>query len=328
MTASNTTYNEGMPTIAAPRKRLSRPEAPRAFRITVRDKIILSIIARYRFLTSHQIARVAGGSPQKILRRLQLLFYHAYIDRPEQQHSHLAAFFDEGNRPLVYGLSRKGAQLLSELGMDIDPRLDWTTKNARATAPFLAHTIEVAETMLAFQSACSPVGSLQLIDHHDLLPFMPQATQALADPFCIRVSLMHERKDITIGVIPDRLLAIAFPANRTRLNFALELDRGTMDVKSKRLVGKSSFRRKQIGYFNLWKQNLHTSAWAFQGFRVLTITPSEKRLQHMLASQHEVTRGSAAGLFMYSTPERIASHGILGPAWITSKEEGVSLVTA
>ena len=57
------------------------------------------------------------------------------------QHAQLALFFDEGNRPLVYGLARKGAQLLAEVGVAVDAKLDWTTKNARATATFLAHTL-------------------------------------------------------------------------------------------------------------------------------------------------------------------------------------------
>ena len=70
------------------------------------------------------------------------------------------------------------------------------------------------------------------------------------------------------------MFSLAFE-NRTRLNFALELDRGTMDIKSRQLVGKSSFRRKLLGYYQLWKEGLHTNQWGFNAFRVLTVTPSE-----------------------------------------------------
>ena len=45
-----------------------------------------------------------------------------------------------------------------------------------------------------------------------------------------------------------------------------------MDIKSKTLIGKSSFRRKLLGYFQLWKEERHTQRWGFKSFRVLTIT--------------------------------------------------------
>ena len=45
----------------------------------------------------------------------------------------------------------------------------------------------------------------------------------------------------------------------------------------------------------------------------------------MLQAQQRVAPGCPPGLFLYSTPQRIARHGALGPAWVTSKCDNVSL---
>ncbi len=305
----------------APIKRLSRPEAPRGFRVTDRDIDILRLVARFRFLNSALVIKFLGGSPQQILRRLQGLYAHAWVDRPVQQYLHLAKL---GNPPLVYGLGRQGAKMLAELGMPIDPALDWTWKNSQATAPFLAHTLDVAEAVCAFEHACR-AGDARLIDHHELLPLMPQKTQELRDPFKLRVSLRSGLKTpLSLAVIPDRLFSVAL-TDQTRHNFALELDRGTMPIVSKRNTERSSFGQKLAAYHFAWKEKRHTEAWGFQNFRILTVTTSEARIETMLNAQPKITNENAPGLFLYSTPERITHHGAFDN-WTNGKGDIVSLL--
>jgi hypothetical protein len=271
------------------------------------------------------IIRLIGGSPQQILRRLQHLFHHGYLDRPISQVAQLAHAFDFGNRPFVYGLGRVGAQVLAEAGIPLKERLDWTTKNARATAQFLAHTLETAETMIGFELACRAEGAPALIDHHDLLPYLPEETREEDAPFHARVALKTAREALTIGVVPDRVFSLAFH-DRTRLNFALELDRGTMDIKSRQLVGKSSFRRKLLGYYQLWREGLHTSQWGFKAFRVLTVTPSEKRIENMIAVQKEIVGEQGSNLFLFTTPTRLAEKSPLADVWVTGKGAPAALL--
>ncbi len=291
-------------------------------RITDRDIAILRVIGQFRFLSSQQVQRIVGGSERGVRNRLRNLFSHGYLDRPAHQRAELAAFL---NPPLVYGLGKNGARLLANLGSPLDHRLDWTTKNTRATSPFLAHTIEVAETMMAFTSACHGDAAPGLVDHHELLPFMPEQTSDAHDPFSLRVRFRHRSQDVAVAVVPDRLFALHFSDGR-QFNFALELDRGTMDIDAKRLVGKSSFRRKLLGYFHAWRDKRHSAVWGFKSFRVLTVTTSEVRIDNMLATQRDVARECPPGLFLYSTLERLAHHGALGPAWVTMKSDTVSLL--
>ena len=315
------------PHVSPPLKRLTRPDHPPPFRVTERDVAVLRLVARFRFLSSEQIVRAIGGSPHNMLGRLKLLFWHRLLDRPQHQHVQLAAFFDEGNPALVYGLGLHGARLLAELGASVDGRLDWTTKNARVTTPFLAHTLEVAEVMLGIDAACRTEARVRLVDHHELLPLLPEATRTARDPFRCRVSVREPgvREPVVIGVVPDRLFSLAYP-DATRHNFAVELDRATMDVRAATLKGKSSFRRKLVGYAEAWRQRRHTKVWGFQSFRVLTVTPSATRIAHMQAAQHEVTDGAAPGLFLYATPGDLAAHGPLGPAWVSGSGERVALL--
>jgi hypothetical protein len=66
--------------------------------------------------------------------------------------------------------------------------------------------------------------------------------------------------------------------------------------------------------------------WGFKSFRILTVTTSDTRIDNMIATQREVAASCPPGLFLYSTPERLARHGALGSAWVTSKCDNVSLL--
>jgi hypothetical protein len=312
-----------MPPVAAPLKRLSRPAVLPAFRLTPRDVAIVAAVSRYRFLTSAQIARLDGGSHVQVLRRLNGLWAHGFLDRPLHQHAYLAGWSDEGNKPLAYALGTRGAKLLKEHGLALSDKLDWTQKNNRVGALHLAHTLETASAMLEFAAGAEAAG-LRLIDHHEILALMPEKTRALANPFRIRVTVMlpGKPKPHVIGVCPDRLFSIAH--GDLRRNYALELDRGHESINAKSLA-KSSFRRKLLGYFHAWRQKRHTEVWGFQSFRVLTVAPSEKRIATMIAAQNELTGGTASGLFLYALFSDIPTHGALGPAWRTASGERVAL---
>lgn len=270
---------------------------------------MLKAIARYRFLTSEQVRRIVGGSERGVRNRLRILAAHAYLVR-------VASDITE---PFAFGLANKGARSLAD---HVNHHLDWTAKND-TTEYFLAHTLAVAETMLQFDLAARD-GAVRLVDHHALLPDMPERTRDARDPFCLRVRIVHHDKALTVPVIPDRLFAFRY-ADGTTHNFALEQDMGSMDIWASRLVGKSSIRRKLIGYFHAREQKRIAEQWAFKSFRVLIVTTTETRIESMLKAQRRVAPDCPPGLFLYSTPERVARQGALGPAWITSKSDNVSL---
>jgi DNA-binding Lrp family transcriptional regulator len=91
-----------------------------------RDRQIIQLVHRHRFLRSHQIIALIGGSPQQVTRRLQLLFHHGYLERPRAQ---LQYYERGGSRSIAYGLGNKGGALLKrELGIVMRP-VTWGEKN-------------------------------------------------------------------------------------------------------------------------------------------------------------------------------------------------------
>jgi hypothetical protein len=303
--------------------RLTPPAVPPPWRVTDRDLSILQAIAHFRHVTCDQIATLLGMSRRAARRRLYLLWAHGLVLRPSQQHVYLAHLYAEGTPSLVYGLTRKGAALVADRpGLDAE-RLRW--QFGKITPAFLAHTIETAEAMIAFHLAARAQG-LQLIDHAELLPYFPPATRASPRPFRLSITLTRAGKELSLAVTPDRLFSL-LPDATSRFNFALELDRGHMPIARRSLSG-TSFARKVMTYFAAHQQKRHTQVWGFAGFRVLTITPSEPRLAHMLDRQREIVGGKGSNMFLFSTPARIAASGPLGPAWISGKGETVSLLPA
>src|SRR5271156_4792302 len=94
-------------------KRFHRSQTPAPLMLTARDLNLLAHVARHRFLSSAHLCALDGGSQQNVMRCLRALFYHGYLDRPAAQKIGLS---EDGPRPFVYGLGKKGARALREQG--------------------------------------------------------------------------------------------------------------------------------------------------------------------------------------------------------------------
>src|SRR5271166_4525761 len=91
--------------------RFTRAPAVAPMQLTERDREIIRLVHRHRFLRSPQIIAFISGSPQQTLRRLQLLYHHGYLERPHQQ---IEYYHRGGPRHIAYGLGDKGATLLKQ----------------------------------------------------------------------------------------------------------------------------------------------------------------------------------------------------------------------
>src|SRR5580704_16910013 len=121
------------------------PEIP-AFQMTDRDREILQHIHRHRFLRSDHLAVMTTGSTQQILRRLQRLYHHGFLERPRCQ----IDYFQSGSRRMAYGLGNKGAAWLKrELSLPFH-QLDWKRKNCVGRL-FLEHALLVSDIMIALE---------------------------------------------------------------------------------------------------------------------------------------------------------------------------------
>lgn len=288
--------------------------------LTPRDHEILRAVHRHRLLRSTHLAVLSGGSPQVTLRRLQLLFHHGYLDRPPMQ----LDWYARGSEPLVYALGNRGAEVLETEGGVRRGGIRWDTKNRNVSRVFLHHTLAVAEVMVAFEVACRAHEGVRLIPPEEVLAGAPEATRRLRLPFRWQVEVGWGGKPHRLGLEPDRVFGLHFegaPENRRRAFFFLEADRGTMPIMRKGLA-QTSFLRKLLAYQEAWRRGLHREYLGIPNFRVLTVTTSRERVEHLVKACHSLT-GGGSRLFLFTAQERLGQEDILTHQWVNGRAEVV-----
>ena len=270
--------------------------------LTERDRTIIRLVHRHRFLSSRQIIALIGDSSLQMLRRLKLLYHHGFLERPRAQ---LQYYHTPGTRPIVYGVSAKSVMLLKQkLG---DSQL-WSEKNRTVGQVFLEHALLVSETMVSIELACRKHGIRLLYEDELDLPVDKQ-------PFQWRVKIQG---GMNVGVIPDRVFAIEYK-NQTgqveRAYFFLEADRGTMPVVRNQLA-QTSFRRKLLTYEATWENKVHQRHLGIKRFRVITVTTVAARVQSLLLACSQLKRGH--GLFLFADTSALKKD-LFSPVWRNGK---------
>jgi hypothetical protein len=280
--------------------------------LTARDVEMVRHVYRHRFLRSDQLARLVGGSHQQILRRLQLLYHHRYLDRPRSQ---IDYFQSGGSRRMVYGLGSRGAAMLSRIDGGSLPARDWSFKNCSVGRLFLEHALLTSEIMVDLECAARQSGRVRLLYEDELLAERP--AKHARDRFQWKVQLGSRT---SVGVAPDRVFALEYLGTdfrKERIYLFLEADRGTMPVARAGLT-QSSFYRKLLAYEATWAQNTHRLRFEIHRFRVLTVTAGSERLQHLIKSAEGLERGR--GLFLFADIGSLRDHAdTLSFPWSTTK---------
>ena len=206
--------------------RFRRAPALPPMQLTERDKQIIRLVYQHGFVRSSQIILLIGESRQQILRRLQLLYHHGYLERPRAQ---LRYYERGGSQDIAYGLGSKGGKLLfQENGQSVHPAR-WSKKNHMVGRLFLEHALFVSDIMSAIEVACQRHGSIQFLQDESL------GLRLRKRPFQWRVKLPNGKR---ISVIPDRVFALEHKdenGQNERIYYFLEADRGTMPVQRRAL---------------------------------------------------------------------------------------------
>jgi hypothetical protein len=275
--------------------RFKRSGAIAAIRLTERDRDILRMVHRHRFLRSDHITSLLLGSPQQILRRLQRLYHHGYLERPRCQ----IDYYQHGSRCMAYGLGRKGAALLKRQLSLPYPRLT-QGQHGPVGRLFLTHALLVSDVMVALELACRRQHSMRLLMPDEVE--LPRNAGRRYDQFKWTVNLGNGSR---IGVVPDRAFALESAAGSgARCWFFLEADRGTMPVTRANL-NQTSFCRKLLAYQATWTQGVHRTRFGCDRFRVLTVTTNAARISSMLRAARSLARGH--GLFLFTDAATLRS---------------------
>ena len=288
---------ENVPLLRLPR--FERATSVAAIELTTRDRQILELVHRYRFLRSSHLKRLLNGSAQNLQRRLRLLYHHGYLERPRAQLEYYHKAVDQN---IVYGLGNKGAALVKVTTGRRLHKNRWGEKNRSVGKVFLEHALLVADIMVAVEIACSKTG-IRFLDEEDLLA---EAEQTKA--FRWNVNINGSK---TIGLIPDRVFALAFTNSKggqDRVTYFLEADRGTMPVIRKTL-NQTSVYRKMLAYERTWTSGIHERKFQLKRFRVLTATQSMSRKNAIKEACRKLQRGH--GLFLFGVYSEIQPEEIL-----------------
>ena len=311
------------------KKRFERDPSVR-LRVTERDLSVMHEVYKYRFLTSEQIIRLFGGSRKGLLRRLNLLYHAGYLDRPQAQLAWL------GNHPMAYGLGNKGAEVLA-YQLDVPAAsVDWTTKNREVKGVFLEHTLMVSQFLIAVRLACKRDKGVRFIEPDAIIHRRPTVADGSSRGLSWRVEVSKDytihKKNAAFSVNPDGAFGLRFHENgqdKGIAYFFVEADRSTMPIRRSNL-GRSSFYKKMVGYWDSWRQGLFSSEFGFKSPRVLTLTISPERIKTMLAVNKDMDpRGQGLRMFLFA-PEAISDIGkpetVFSRSWQNGRGELVSIV--
>jgi len=279
------------------------PETVGIIKIQPRDLEIINLVWRYRFLNSEQVQVLVEGSDQVILRRLQKLYHHGYLDRPISQIVFSNPLF--GPKKMVYGLGDKGADLLAETyGIDRG-NITWREKNREVSERYIQHTLTVSDFRACLTLALknSPEVKLQWLNDGGL-------------EIKREVYFVKEGKQRRLPIVPDGFFQIEDPGGK--MYFFLEADRSTMT--------NNRFLNKMRAYWLWWRQGKSKES-GIETFRVLTITRTEQRkenLRRITKYADERQAGSRmfwftdSGSYQLSKPDTV-----LGDIWQTSKDNAL-----
>jgi hypothetical protein len=305
------------------RRRFARTKRTQEIWITDRALSILRALMRFRFLTIDQIISLLNIEPriyalppvsgQKVSRLLRDLYDARYVERVLGPVTNLTDFAAVHRHPTVYALAQDGAEHLSVTDHVPLDHIDWKQKNECVGSLHIDHTAGVAGTIIAFLTAAKDYG-LDLIDHHDLVPYMPPA---LRDPKALTLSVTVDGVEYTRR--PDRLFAIAGNTNR-RLPFALEWHSG--EIPNRRDAGAlwRGYRQTNFAdtiwiYWNARNAGAFKTNWGAHGFRILTITASDESIVNLSRLVARITEHPLTKLFLFTTPARLFKQHPFAPIW-------------
>lgn len=212
---------------------------------------------------------------------------------------------------MVYALADRGARLLCEREGLCCGAGDWSYNNRRAGRPFIEHQVEIVNFQVALERAVAQRSDVRLIQMEDMIVARRQQVRRRGAPFALRAKLSHRGWVREVSVVPDLVFGLQLTTGK-RLNFMVEIDRGTMPV-SRSDPDRTSFEQKMRVYLAAHSAKQHERQFGWKNFRLLTVTTDQRRVQSM-GEALEVLR-PATPLFLFSTFGDLGAAGPLASCW-------------
>lgn len=287
-------------------KRMKAVELPN-FQLTPRDSEIVEAVYTYRALSTPQIdalffsgqhtARQRRQPSSRCQHRLKLLFHAGFLRRKEQ-----AQVLSDGRKPLVYFLDRHGAMYLAELAGCTVPELDWDRQEHEVGLQFLDHLLLSNDIRVAVTLAARTRG-------YTLMDWRDERTLR-RDHHTEQIAIASEGGKQQVRLVPDGFFSLE--TQSAKYHQFLEVDRATSTLHAGH-TGKRDWARKVAAYLAYFRSGAYQQRYHVRSFRILTVTTSHKRLQH-LKQVTEEAGGKAR--FWFTTADKITGASILTePIW-------------
>ena len=259
-------------------------------KITPRDIAIILDVYKYRYLSTSQIKRLHFPSDYTTWRRLQALVNYGCL-KP----------FTVYNIPeRLFYLDKKGAELISiEMQVNIED-LDWHrhTKQPKDYY-FLKHFMAINDFRILITEACGTSAM-------KLPGFIPEYVGERSKDGNVKKYIRDRIGDHSHT--PDAVFALEKDGKPAL--FFLEIDRGGEVVNDP----EKGFLKSIVFYLNYWvdtkwqRYQKDFGVKEFKVFRVLYITTSKSRLEHMREAVTNLPfRDSNAKRFLWGTTEQAAT---------------------
>jgi len=269
--------------------RFRREGEPPRIELTEDDVAIFQYVYRHRFIRAEDLHRLLNSrSPDRLSRRLTLLYRAGFLDRPIAQ---VDRFKQGGSQSFVYGLDTKGARYLKEAHGAAIGAADWRSRNRSYTRANLDHTLAVTRFMVDLEIACRSQPNLSLIHFEDILAASPETTRRSRNPMCWPVPVQWHGGRAIVHVAPDAIFGLRVvreDGSKARSYFFVEVDRGTMTIVPSERVRESdafphraTILRKLLAYADSFRLKLHEQRFGIKAPRVLFVTKSEGRADAM-----------------------------------------------
>lgn len=289
-----------------------RRSRDRSIRLSERDLALLYELLTARYLTTPQMEALfwrTGRSPRgrryACQRRLKLLSEHGLMRRIE-----LPVLRGEAQKPFIYCLAEKGAELLvAELGIE-SKEIDWKPKSAEASYPFLAHLLATNDLRIHLAHACERQQAKlsRWINEKELKSEGMKDYVTLVSP--------DGQKRQQAAVVPDAYFALK--VGEKIGHFFVEVDLGTVTIQPT-VWEKRGWNRKVRAFLAYYASGKFQQRYASQAFRVLCITTSQQRLAHLKAATE---RAKGGRMFWFSTFEKLTAETFLShPVWVRAGED-------
>jgi hypothetical protein len=246
-------------------------ESCSGFVLTEGDIEIFRLVLQHRFLRREQLSILTRRPPKRLHRRLLILVKRGFLTTlrfPLQKH--------------IYGIGRAAMPVLAEQGMTNEDLLDQRLRTSELSELFLKHEMMIVDIHVILTTA-SYQGAVRLVDWREgreLYDFVVAADHKGSGRLPVR---------------PDAFFTIEDsrrPEGANRAHFALEADRST--------ANQTRFEEKIRAYWHYIQQGLHAKKYGVKGFRVLTITITDKRAKSLCALAAAVLPESARKYFLFA----------------------------